>query len=66
MAKEKDKKKDNRREERRRRRIRNQVIAYLVLVILLAGIGAGGYYGIRFLVGNIKPVSQQYLKMWYR
>lgn len=59
MAKEKENKKDNRREERRRRRIRNQVIAYLVLLILLAGIGAGGYFGIRFLIGNIKPVNQQ-------
>ncbi|MDE6531120.1 MAG: beta-N-acetylhexosaminidase [Lachnospiraceae bacterium] len=50
---------DSRREERRRRRIRNQIIAYLVLVLLIIGIFAGGYFGIRFLIGNIKTRNQQ-------
>lgn len=53
------KQRDSRREERRRRRIRNQVIAYLVLVFLMIGICAGGYFGIRFLIENIKLRNQQ-------
>lgn len=53
------KQKDARREERRRRRIRNQIIAYLVLALLIIGIVAGGYFGIRFLIENIKLGNQQ-------
>lgn len=52
--------KDERRELRRQRRIRNQVIAYLVLIILLAGIGYGGYKGALYLMNyfgtNNQPV----------
>ncbi len=62
MAKENGsgrKQRDSRREERRRRRIRNQIIAYLVLVLLIAGVFVGGYFGIRFLVQNIKSGNQQ-------
>lgn len=50
---------NSRREERRRRRIRNQVIAYLVLALLIAGICTGGYFGVRFLIENIKLGNQQ-------
>lgn len=53
------KQRDSRREERRRRRIRNQVIAYLVLVLLIIGVFTGGYFGIRFLIQNIKLGNQQ-------
>lgn len=53
------KQKDARREERRRRRIRNQIIAYLVLALLIMGIFVGGYFGIRFLIENIKLGNQQ-------
>lgn len=49
---------DVRREERRRRRIRNQIIAYLVLVLLIIGVFAGGYFGIRSLIGVIRAASQ--------
>ena len=49
---------DVRREERRRRRIRNQIIAYLVLVLLIIGVFAGGYFGIRSLIGMIREASQ--------
>lgn len=53
------KQRDSRREERRKRRIRNQIIAYLVLILLIAGVFVGGYFGIRFLVENIKSQNQQ-------
>lgn len=45
-----------RREYRRNRRIRNQIVAYLVLILILAGIGIGGFLGVRALVGKVKGI----------
>ena len=59
MAKEARHNADNAREIRRKRRIRNQIIAYLVLVILLAGIGYGGYMGVRYLYGKVAKPQEQ-------
>lgn len=57
MAKEKGAV-NTRREERRRRRIRNQILAYMVLVIILAGLGMGGYFGIKFLLSQRTTPNQ--------
>lgn len=59
MAKEARHNADNAREIRRKRRIRNQIIAYLVLVILLAGVGYGGYMGVRYLYGKFAKPQEQ-------
>ena len=35
-----------RREIRRKRRIKNQLLAYITLLVILAAIGTGGYFGV--------------------
>ncbi len=40
---------DERREFRRKRRIRNQIIAWLVLIVILAGVFYGGYRGLHVI-----------------
>lgn len=42
-----------RREYRKNRRIRNQILAYIVLIVLLVGIGIGGFVGVKAIVGKI-------------
>lgn len=37
----------NARERRRKRRIRNQILAYVSLVVIIAGVAAGSFFGIR-------------------
>ena len=44
-----------RRRERRKRKIRNVILAYVITLAVLAGLVAGGYYGIRILVDNFLP-----------
>ncbi len=41
------------REYRHRRRVRNTILAYLSLVIIIAGIAAGGFFGVKALIGVI-------------
>ena len=41
---------DKRREYRRKRRVRNQIVAYVFLIILLALVTVGGYFGITKLL----------------
>ena len=52
----------DRREFRRKRRIRNQVIAYIVLVILLAILGVGGFFGVRQVIAGIKEYDQKVIE----
>ncbi len=40
---------ESRRKIRRRRQIRNQILAYVLLILIMFGIGVGGYYGVRKL-----------------
>ena len=40
---------ESRRKIRRRRQIRNQILAYMLLIVIMFGIGLGGYYGVRKL-----------------
>ena len=39
-----------RREARHKRRLRQQILAYLLLIVILAAIGCGVYFGIRYFV----------------
>lgn len=48
----------DRREYRHRRRVRNQIIAYAVLVVILAGLIAGGAIGVSRLVADMKDRKQ--------
>lgn len=54
MANKKNRDKEERREARRKRRIRNQIFAYIFLILLLAGIGAGGFFGIKQLINKLQ------------
>ena len=60
---EEDSRRDEKREARRHRRIRNQVIAWLVLILILAGIGYGGYLGVNYfldyLANRPQPVTER-------
>ncbi|NLL77318.1 MAG: beta-N-acetylhexosaminidase [Clostridiales bacterium] len=49
---------DVRREYRRKRRVRNQVVAYISVIILLAGIIMGAAIGVRTLAKNISEKKQ--------
>ena len=44
--------KEEKRQARRNRRIRNQILAYVVFVVFLAGLGVGGYFGVDYLITN--------------
>ena len=50
---------EDKREVRRKRRLRNQILAYLSLVIILAGLGVGGFFGIKALQGVLEEREQQ-------
>lgn len=60
---EEDSSRDDKREARRHRRIRSQVIAWLVLILILAGIGYGGYRGVNYfldyLASRPQPVTER-------
>ena len=48
-----------RREYRRKRRIRNQTIAYIVLVLLLAILGVGGFFGVKRVIAVLQDYGQK-------
>ena len=48
-----------RREYRRKRRIRNQTIAYIVLVLLLAILGVGGFFGVKRVITVLQDYGQK-------
>ncbi|MBO4987883.1 MAG: beta-N-acetylhexosaminidase [Lachnospiraceae bacterium] len=50
---------EDKREYRRRRRIRNQILAYVSLVLILAVVSVGGYFGIKVLSGVVEEKQQQ-------
>ena len=41
------------REYRHRRRVRNTILSYLCLIVIIAGIAAGGFFGVKTLIGVI-------------
>ena len=47
------KKKVTGREYRHKRRVRNVILSYLLLIVILAGIGTGGFFGYKAIVGAI-------------
>lgn len=47
------------RERRRQRRVRNQIAAYITLVVLLLALGAGLFFGGRYLTGKIADRQQE-------
>lgn len=49
----------DKREYRRKRRIRNQILAYVSLVLILAVVSVGGYFGIKAVSGVIQEKQQQ-------
>lgn len=51
--------KEEKREARHQRRIRNQVLAWLVLLIILAGLGYGGYIGSGYLFNYLDEKQKQ-------
>lgn len=48
----------DRRELRRKRRVKNQVIAYIVLMIFLAGLLVGGIFGVNKIMSILKDKKQ--------
>lgn len=50
---------EERREYRKKRRIRNQIMAYLVLIIIVIGIGAGGFYGVKVLINKFSTLVSE-------
>ena len=50
---------EDKREYRRRRRIRNQILAYVSLVLILAVVSVGGYFGIKAISGAMEEKRQQ-------
>ena len=47
------------RERRRQRRVRNQIAAYITLAVLLLALGAGLFFGGRYLTGKIADRQQE-------
>ena len=50
---------EDKREVRRKRRMRNQILAYVSLIIILAIVSVGGYFGIRAVSGVLEEKEQQ-------
>lgn len=50
---------EEKREYRRNRRIRSQILAYIFLVLIVACIGVGGFYGVRLLAGKVRGIVSQ-------
>ena len=50
---------EDKREYRRRRRVRNQILAYVSLVLILAVVSVGGYFGIKAIGGVLEEKQQQ-------
>ena len=50
---------EDKREYRRRRRVRNQILAYVSLIIILAVVTVGGYFGIKAVSTVMEEKQQQ-------
>ncbi len=50
---------EDKREYRRKRRMRNQILAYVSLVLILAVVSVGGYFGIKAISGAVSEKQQQ-------
>lgn len=50
---------EDKRELRRKRRMRNQILAYVSLVVVLAIVSVGGYFGIKAVSGVLEEKEQQ-------
>lgn len=50
---------EDKREFRRKRRMRNQILAYVSLVLILAVVSVGGYFGIKAISGAVSEKQQQ-------
>jgi len=50
---------EDKRESRRKRRIRNQILAYVSLVLILAVISVGGYFGVKTISSAVEEKKQQ-------
>lgn len=50
---------EERREYRKKRRIKSQILAYLFLVLLVVGIGIGGFFGVKTLSRSIRGLVSQ-------
>ena len=50
---------EDKREYRRRRRVRNQILAYVSLVLILAFVSVGGYFGIKAMSTAMDEKHQQ-------
>ena len=51
--------KDERREARRRRRVRNQIVAYITVIILILGVGAGIVFEVDKLTADRQEAEQE-------
>ena len=58
MAKNKKGQIDSR-EARRKRRIKNVILAYIFMVVVLAAVGAGGFFAVRAVKGTIEDKKAQ-------
>lgn len=47
-----------RREFRRKRRVRNQIISYVTVVVLLAGLATGGFFGVQQIMTTMNDKKQ--------
>lgn len=45
---------------RHQRRIRNQIIAYVVMILIIAGIIIGGYIGVKKLMGSFSLMPDKH------
>ena len=50
---------EDKREYRRKRRLRNQILAYVSLVLILAVVSVGGYFGIKAVSGAVEAKQKQ-------
>ena len=50
---------EDKREYRRKRRMRNQILAYVSLVLILAVVSVGGYFGIKAVSGAVEAKQKQ-------
>jgi len=53
---------EDKREYRRRRRVRNQILAYVSLVLILAVVSVGGYFGVRAIGGLLQEKQQKQME----
>ena len=50
---------EDKREFRRKRRLRNQILAYVSLIVILAVVSVGGYFGIKAVSTSVTEKKQQ-------